>query len=110
MRLCHGCKIALLCMSSETVFDRAKIMIWRRVLNTSNNRFIYILLYFFVIGREAYQTFEGNLMELLCKPLEGNFFLCSPFFGSILVIDLWFSCPVLNRYTRCLQKTERHSF
>ena len=97
-------------MSSETVFDRAKIMIWRRVLNTSNNGFIYILLYFFVIGREAYQTFEGNLMELLCKPLEGNFFLCSPFFGSILVIDLWFSCPVLNRYTRCLQKTERHSF
>ena len=80
MRLCLGCKIALLCMSSETVFDRAKIMIWRRVLNTSNNGFIYILLYFFVIGREAYQTFEGNLMELLCKPLEGNFFCVFSFF------------------------------
>ena len=25
MRLCLGCKIALLCTSSETVFDRAKI-------------------------------------------------------------------------------------
>ena len=84
-------------------------MIWRRVLITSNNEFTHILLYFFVIGREAYQTFEGNFMELLCKPLEGNFFLRSPFFGSILVVDLWCSCPVLNRYTQCLQKTERHS-
>lgn len=84
-------------------------MIWRRVLTTSNNEFTHILLYFFAIGREAYQTFEGNFMELLCKPLEGNFFLCSPFFGSSLVVNLWFSCPVLNRYTQCLQKTERHS-
>ena len=56
-------------------------MIWRRVLTTSNNEFTHILLYFFVIGREAYQTFEGNFMELLCKPLEGNFFVFSIFWA-----------------------------
>ena len=31
---------------------------------------------FSCLNSEAYQTFEGNLKELLCKPLEGLFFVC----------------------------------
>ena len=34
-------------------------------------QYLYLIKHVFLINSEAYGVFEGNLIETLCKPLEG---------------------------------------
>ena len=34
-------------------------------------QYLYLTKHVFLINSEAYGVFEGNLIETLCKPLEG---------------------------------------
>ena len=44
-------------------------------------QYLYLIKHVFLINSEAYGVFEGNLIETLCKPLEGlsKNIICSDF-------------------------------